>query len=280
MDLFDVAKQIIDAAGAAASGVRVRQAVVDAIADDGTLTVRVAGSATQVAGVRAFSSCDAVAGESVWVIMDGQTMFAIGRIGVAGATGSSRPAPGIVEAWGGSLATIPAGSLACDGASYLRSAYPDLFAAIGTTWGAVDGSHFNVPPKDRFYVAAGATYAPGATGGYGSHTHGAHAAHEHYTPATGAADRALYADSAGSHSHGGNTADAGTQNTKPQGSSTTFNFCQTHHHVINADGAHTHTVTNHLHTTGGWTNSGPGAMAHDLQSNLPPYAALPHIIWT
>ena len=32
--------------------------------------------------------------------------------------------------------------------------------------------------------------------------------------------------------------------------------------------------------TGGWTNSGPGAMAHDLQSNLPPYAALPHIIWT
>jgi microcystin-dependent protein len=35
--------------------------------------------------------------------------------------------------------------LACDGASYLRADYPDLFAAIGTIWGAADGSHFNVP---------------------------------------------------------------------------------------------------------------------------------------
>jgi microcystin-dependent protein len=43
--------------------------------------------------------------------------------------------------------TIPSGSnlLPCNGASYLRAAYPELFAAIGTTWGAPDGSHFNVP---------------------------------------------------------------------------------------------------------------------------------------
>ena len=35
--------------------------------------------------------------------------------------------------------------LGCDGASYLRSDYPELFAAIGTVWGAVDIAHFNVP---------------------------------------------------------------------------------------------------------------------------------------
>jgi len=35
--------------------------------------------------------------------------------------------------------------LFCDGASLLRADYPDLFAAIGTTYGAVDGSHFTLP---------------------------------------------------------------------------------------------------------------------------------------
>jgi microcystin-dependent protein len=42
--------------------------------------------------------------------------------------------------------TIPAGYLLCDGAAYSRTMFPDLFAAIGTTYGAGDGSTtFNVP---------------------------------------------------------------------------------------------------------------------------------------
>jgi microcystin-dependent protein len=40
----------------------------------------------------------------------------------------------------------PAGYLKCNGAAVSRSAYADLFAAIGTTYGAGDGSTtFNVP---------------------------------------------------------------------------------------------------------------------------------------
>lgn len=35
--------------------------------------------------------------------------------------------------------------LPCDGASLLRADYPDLFDVIGTTYGSVDGTHFNVP---------------------------------------------------------------------------------------------------------------------------------------
>jgi microcystin-dependent protein len=35
--------------------------------------------------------------------------------------------------------------LACDGASILRSAYPALFAVLGTTYGAADGTHFSLP---------------------------------------------------------------------------------------------------------------------------------------
>jgi microcystin-dependent protein len=49
--------------------------------------------------------------------------------------------------------TCPTGSLAADGSSLLRSggtscgggACATLFAAIGTAWGAADGTHFNLP---------------------------------------------------------------------------------------------------------------------------------------
>jgi len=55
-------------------------------------------------------------------------------------------------------ASLPAVAyiLPCNGASYLRADYPDLFAAIGTQWGAVDGAHFNVPDlRSRDIVGAG-----------------------------------------------------------------------------------------------------------------------------
>jgi len=52
--------------------------------------------------------------------------------------------------------------LPCDGSSLLRSDYPDLFAVIGTTYGSVDSTHFNLPDfRDRTAVGAGS--APGLT---------------------------------------------------------------------------------------------------------------------
>ena len=39
----------------------------------------------------------------------------------------------------------PTGFLECNGASLLRSTYSDLFNKIGTTYGNVDGTHFNIP---------------------------------------------------------------------------------------------------------------------------------------
>ena len=42
--------------------------------------------------------------------------------------------------------SVPTGYVKCNGASYARSGtYAALFAVIGTTYGAVDSSHFNVP---------------------------------------------------------------------------------------------------------------------------------------
>lgn len=51
--------------------------------------------------------------------------------------------PGQYMTYAGTSA--PTGWLACDGASYLRTDYAALFSVIGTTYGSVDGTHFNVP---------------------------------------------------------------------------------------------------------------------------------------
>lgn len=50
---------------------------------------------------------------------------------------------GAMFVYGGTNA--PTGWLLCYGQSLLRSDYPALFTAIGTTYGAADGTHFNVP---------------------------------------------------------------------------------------------------------------------------------------
>lgn len=69
------------------------------------------------------------------------------KVYVDGVSGSA-PA-GAIVAFGGTSA--PSGWLVCDGASYLRGSYTALFAAIGSAYGTVDGTHFNVPDlRGRF----------------------------------------------------------------------------------------------------------------------------------
>lgn len=56
-----------------------------------------------------------------------------------------------------SLADPPAGWLECLGQSLLRTAYPALFTALGTQWGAVDGTHFTIPDaRGRVFQGQGA----------------------------------------------------------------------------------------------------------------------------
>ena len=64
-------------------------------------------------------------------------------------------------------ATAPTGFLLCTGAAVSRTIYSALFAVIGTTFGAGDGTTtFNLPDFDnRFPVGAGDLYAVAATGG-------------------------------------------------------------------------------------------------------------------
>jgi microcystin-dependent protein len=63
------------------------------------------------------------------------------------------------------LATIPAGYLLCDGVAISRTTFAELFAAIGTTFGAGDGvTTFNKPNLNgRGPIGAG-TYTDPVTG--------------------------------------------------------------------------------------------------------------------
>lgn len=60
-------------------------------------------------------------------------------------SGSTYELPvGSITAYAGT--NIPTGYLNCDGSTVSRTVYADLFSAIGTTWGAGDGSTtFNIP---------------------------------------------------------------------------------------------------------------------------------------
>jgi microcystin-dependent protein len=68
--------------------------------------------------------------------------------------------------------TPDVGYLLCDGSAYSRALFAALYARIGTTWGAGDGSTtFNVPNfGGRVPVGVNGAYALGATGGEAAHT--------------------------------------------------------------------------------------------------------------
>lgn len=91
-------------------------------------------------------------GTTKWVMGDGANVLTrhdkreVGKIKMSGA------------------AAVGAGELACDGSSKLRTDFPDLFTEIGTTWGAVDGTHFTMPnftDTNRFIRAAGGSLTAG-----------------------------------------------------------------------------------------------------------------------
>ncbi|TDR82216.1 tail fiber protein [Paludibacterium purpuratum] len=77
------------------------------------------------------------AGQGGSILFDGANFYSFGLGGAGNPTGT------IISS---ACASPPTGYLACDGSAVSRAAYSSLFAAIGTTFGAGDGSTtFNVP---------------------------------------------------------------------------------------------------------------------------------------
>lgn len=78
------------------------------------------------------------------------------------------------------MATPPTNYLKCNGASILRDSAPALFLSIGTTYGSVDGTHFNVPDlrgefirgwDDGRGIDAGRLIGSSQNSEFASHTH-------------------------------------------------------------------------------------------------------------
>jgi microcystin-dependent protein len=222
---------------------------------------------------------------------------------------------GAILAWSGSIATIPAGFVICDG----TNSTPDL--------------------RDRFIVGAGTTYAVDATGGANTvtlatteipgHTHtgttASDGAHTHNvsgnTSNTGAHTHNVSGNTSntGAHTHTGSTSNTGAhshnvglftrsvrddspQRTVYSPTGTTANVAtsntgaHSHNFTTDSNGAHSHTLSGtadsagaHSHTISGTTDSA-GAHTHTFTTgstgggsaheNRPPFYALAYIMKT
>lgn len=152
-------------------------------------------------------------------------------------------AAGIIKMYGGSSA--PAGYLICNGSVYDPVAYPELFAAIGTTYGGTSGSPLLPNFKGRVPLGVGTGDASDAT----DHTLGEKEGTEKHT---------LTAAQMPSHNHGGNTGSDGShshQLSANQNTNTTTGGTATRLSALTSgtsgeidqpttsDGSHNHTIS-------------------------------------
>jgi microcystin-dependent protein len=173
---------------------------------------------------------------SILILAIGGGTYALGQGPLPGFPDVSSTPVGAVTPYAGSSA--PPGWLIADGSVVSRTTYPELFAAIGTTYGAGDGSTtFNLPDLRGRTVAGVGTNAdvdslndnegaalglrrPAHTHTVNSHTHSV-PSHTHTIPA--------HTHTVAGHSHGLGTISA-------------------------SGGDHAHTIFNFTDTGSGWGN--------------------------
>jgi microcystin-dependent protein len=174
-------------------------------------------------------------------------------------TGGGLAPTGSLTMWAGAVVSPPTGWLACNGANVSRTTYSALFAVVGTTWGAGDGSTtFTLPNLlNGFPVGAGSTYALAATGGSANATLVSHT-HTATSVVTDPTHKHSVIGSIGGGNGQAQPAGAGTANT-----------------VTYPETGTTNASTGITVAT---TNSTEGASA--TNANLPPYVAVGFIIKT
>ena len=137
------------------------------------------------------------------------------------------------------------GTLVCNGAAISRTTYARLFAAIGSTYGAGDGSStFNLPNIPDGHALLAANGSP-----VGSNTPGDVKSHSHTASGSTGQD--------GNHQH----TQSGTQSSTPGGVGA-INTWGGHGggitNTVNASGLHTHAVNLTVNTTGAANNLAAG----------------------
>jgi hypothetical protein len=109
--------------------------------------------------------------------------------------------PGTILPFAGPKGNIPAGFLACDGTLVTRTAYPELYNAIGDIWGS-SGTSFRLPDLRGMFMRGqddGANQDPDVSGRYARYP----------GSAAGNSVGSYQGDVFGSHNHSGNTSNAG-----------------------------------------------------------------------
>ena len=118
------------------------------------------------------------AGATGGYLAEGLTGFTGGNVGeVLTATATDIPEwaaiadthnSGMITMYGGTNASIPSGWLLCDGSSVATATYPDLFTALGYSYGGA-GANFNLPDMVGVFTKGSATQTA-TTGGSNSLT--------------------------------------------------------------------------------------------------------------
>ena len=125
-------------------------------------------------GVIIYSELDDVTLEAAGVVnLNAPTTEVSGDLNVQGAItiqGAGIIPPGVVQSYLGAYTNIPTGWLFCNGAAVSRTTYADLFAVIGTTFGAGNGTTtFTLPNLFGHMLVGGtSTTTPGTASQTGS----------------------------------------------------------------------------------------------------------------
>lgn len=175
--------------------------------------------------------------------------------------------------------TPPAPYICCWGQVVSRAAYAGLFAVIGTTYGAGDGSTtFNLPDFRGVFplgqTSSGPYWGLNIRGGALGHTHGIYpdGAHSHIAPShqhnTDVHSHGAGSYAAASHSHGGIV---GGETDSEAGHSHTFSDTSSGPSTggTNPTGSGTNRADiNHTHTISG-TTSTSGSHSHHFEASIP-----------
>lgn len=195
------------------------------------------------------------------------------------------PIGGIIQYAGSST---PAGGkwLICDGALVSRSTYSALFTAIGTSYGAGDGSTtFALPNlKGKFPLGLDSTQAAldalGETGGSWTIAEGNLPSHTHtFSATTASSTTGISLSTTGSHAHtiNGEVATRGLDGPAYDLGALYDDLGNTAYTESTANaGDHTHSVTDsgHTHTLSGTTGNGSGSATAYYQ----PFVVVNYII--